>query len=116
LNPLYLRALEHIDSDPNNSLLVVDQGSLIVGMLQLTFIPSLTHIGSWRCQIEGVRIHQDYRDQGVGRQMLTFAINQAKQRNCNLVQLTTDKVRRDAKRFYESIGFAATHEGMKLTL
>jgi ribosomal protein S18 acetylase RimI-like enzyme len=116
INPRYLRALEHIDNDPNNALYVVEQGSILAGMLQLTFIPSLTHTGSWRCQIEGVRVHQDFRNRGVGSQMFEFAIQQAKNRGCSLVQLTSDKMRQEAKRFYESVGFTATHEGMKLKL
>lgn len=116
INPRYLRALEHIDSDPNNVVYVVEQGSTLAGMLQLTFIPSLTHTGSWRCQVEGVRIHQAFRNRGIGSQMLEFAINQAKQRDCSLVQLTSDKVRDEAKRFYERMGFIASHEGMKLKL
>ncbi|WP_100640642.1 GNAT family N-acetyltransferase [Alteromonas facilis] len=116
INPRYLRALEHIDNDSNNVLYVVEQGSILAGMLQLTFIPSLTHTGSWRCQLEGVRVHQDFRNRGIGSQMFEFAIQQAKDRGCSLVQLTSDKMRQEAKRFYESIGFTATHEGMKLKL
>ena len=83
-------------------------------MLQLTYIPYLTYIGSWRCLIEGVRIHSGYRGQGLGRRLFEWAIQRAKERNCRLLQLTSDKTRGDALRFYESLGFVASHEGFKL--
>lgn len=116
LNQAYFAAFEAIDKDPNNQLLVVELEGALVGMLQLTFIPYLTHIGSWRCLIEGVRIHQDYRGRGFGEQMFEYAIKQAKDKGCKLVQLTSDKQRPDALRFYEKLGFKATHEGFKLAL
>lgn len=116
LNQAYLSAFEAIDKDPNNQLLVVELEGALVGMLQLTFIPYLTHIGSWRCLIEGVRIHQDYRGRGFGEQMFEYAIKLAKDKGRQLVQLTSDKQRPDALRFYEKLGFKATHEGFKLAL
>ncbi len=116
INSSYLKGFEHIDNDPNNELVVAEIENKIVGMLQLTFIPYLTHIGSWRCLIEGVRIHNDFRGAGLGSHLFEWAINRAKQRNCHLVQLTSDKQRPDAIRFYESLGFNATHEGFKLQL
>jgi GNAT superfamily N-acetyltransferase len=116
LNKAYLDAFQSVNSDPNNELVVVESDNQIVGMLQLTFIPYLTHIGSWRCLIEGVRIHRDYRGQGLGTQLFEWAINRAKDKGCNLVQLTSDKQRPDALRFYEHLGFKATHEGLKLNL
>ncbi|NMH64712.1 GNAT family N-acetyltransferase [Shewanella salipaludis] len=116
LNEAYLSAFNAIDIDPNNELLVVEFEGFLVGMLQLMFIPYLTHIGSWRCLIEGVRIHEDFRGRGFGEQMFEFAIKQAKSKGCNLVQLTSDKLRPDAIRFYEKLGFKATHEGFKLVL
>ena len=85
-------------------------------MLQLTFIPYLTYIGSWRCLIEGVRIHSDHRGRRLGRQFFEWAIARAKTRRCRIVQLTSDKERSSALRFYESPGFKATHEGFKLKL
>ncbi|BDX06932.1 GNAT family N-acetyltransferase [Planctobacterium marinum] len=116
LNLAYLSAFEAIENDPNNELLVAELGSQIVGMLQLTLIPYLTHIGSWRCMIEGVRIHEDFRGQGFGEHIFEYAISRAKQKGCKVLQLTSDKQRPDAIRFYEKLGFKASHEGFKLTL
>ncbi|AUJ35168.1 GNAT family N-acetyltransferase [Vibrio vulnificus] len=116
LNSSYVEAFEAITRDPNNELFVVELENSLVGMLQITFIPYLTHIGSWRCLIEGVRIHSDYRGQGFGEKMFEYAIEQAKNKGCTIVQLTSDKQRPDAIRFYEKLGFKATHEGFKLAL
>ncbi|MCL1078820.1 GNAT family N-acetyltransferase [Parashewanella spongiae] len=116
INTSYLTAFEHIEQDPNNELVVIEFQQQAVSMLQLTFIPYLTHTGSWRCIIEGVRIHSDFRGKGIGEQMFLWAINRAKQRQCHLVQLTSDKQRPDAIRFYEKLSFIASHEGFKLVL
>ena len=116
LNASYIAAFRAIEVDPNNELLVAKLEDQLVGMLQLTFIPYLTHIGSWRCLIEGVRIHEKYRGMGYGEQMFEYAINLAKKKGCNMVQLTSDKQRPDAIRFYEKLGFKASHEGFKLAL
>ena len=116
LNQAYSTAFDAIDADPNNELIVVEREGQIVGTLQLTFIPYLTYIGSWRCLIEGVRIHKDFRGQGLGTQFFKWAIQRAKERGCHMVQLTSDKQRTDAIRFYESLGFVASHEGFKLKL
>ncbi|MES2102987.1 MAG: GNAT family N-acetyltransferase [Pseudomonadota bacterium] len=116
LNAAYLSAFAAIDSDPNNELVVVEDKGELLGMLQLTFIPYLTHKGSWRCLVEGVRIHSRYRGQGLGRQFFQWAIQRARDRRCTMMQLTSDKQRPDALRFYESLGFQATHEGFKLPL
>jgi GNAT superfamily N-acetyltransferase len=112
----YYAAFDAISSDPNNELIVAEHDSMIMGVLQLTYIPYLTYQGSWRALIEGVRIHKDYRSQGLGRELFTWAIERSKSRGCKLVQLTSDKTRPDAIRFYESFGFKATHEGLKLWL
>lgn len=116
INPRYLESFNQISRDPNNQLTVVELDGKTVGMLQLTFIPYLTHTGSWRCLIEGVRIHRDYRSRGLGQCMLQWAIEQAKEKHCKIIQLTSDKSRPDAIRFYQSLGFEATHEGFKLSL
>ena len=116
LNSRYLEAYRHIAADPNNALTVVEENGAPVGMLQLTFIPYLTHTGSWRCLIEGVRIHRDHRGRGLGSEFMRWAIERARERGCSIVQLTSDKQRPDALRFYESLGFSASHEGFKLRL
>jgi GNAT superfamily N-acetyltransferase len=112
----YAAALAAIDADPNNELMVGCLGEEVVGMMQLTFIPYLTYRGGWRCLIEGVRIGARHRGEGLGNQMFRWAIERARERGCHLVQLTSDKQRPDALRFYEALGFQATHEGMKLHL
>ena len=114
----YADAFAVIDADPNNSILVVEapSGVGIVGVLQLTFIPNLTYQGAWRAQIEGVRVSESQRGQGVGEALIREAIERARRHGCQLVQLTTDKRRPDALRFYERLGFTASHEGMKLSL
>ena len=116
LNQRYLDAFHSIEQDSNNELTVVESNGDLVGMLQLTFIPYLTHTGSWRCLIEGVRIAQSHRGKGLGSQFINWAIDCARERQCSIVQLTSDKQRPDALRFYESLGFEATHEGFKLKL
>ncbi len=114
----YLDAFAIIDADPNNELIVLKSDDsanpAVMGILQLTYIPYLTYKGSWRCLIEGVRIHQDFRGRGLGTKLFEWAIDRAKQRGCNIVQLTSNKKRNEAIRFYESLGFEATHEGFKL--
>lgn len=112
----YLAAFAAIERDPNNLLIVAELDAQRVGMLQLTFIPYLTHRGSWRCLIEGVRIHADFRGRGLGEALFAYAIEQAQQRGCRVVQLTSDKQRPEAIRFYQKLGFKATHEGFKLAL
>lgn len=119
LNPLsksYRTAFETIDADPNNELVVAATGHHIVGVFQITFIPNLTYQGGWRALIEGVRVSKEVRLSGIGRAMFEWAINRARERGCILVQLTTDKTRLGALRFYEQLGFVASHEGMKLKL
>lgn len=112
----YVRAFEAIDSDPNNELIVSCLEEEIVGVLQLTFTPYLTHQGSWRATIEGVRTASSVRGEGMGSQLIRWAIERAKERGCHMVQLTTDKKRADALRFYERLDFTATHEGLKMKL
>lgn len=111
----YFLAFDAIDQDANNEL-VVAESERVVGVLQLTFIPSLTHRGSWRAQIEGVRVDRKVRSIGIGRKLVTWAIERARQRGCHVVQLTSDRKRPDALRFYKEMGFVPTHEGLKLHL
>jgi GNAT superfamily N-acetyltransferase len=116
LLPDYLAAFEAIASDPNNELLVAEADARVIGMLQLTYIPGLSRGGSWRALVEAVRISGDMRGHGAGTQLMQHAIARARERGCRLVQLTTDKQRQDAHRFYLRLGFVASHEGMKLPL
>ncbi len=111
----YLQAFEAIVSDPNQELMVVeDKSGEVIGTFQLTFIPYLTYQGRCRAQIEAVRIRKDHRGAGLGRQMFQWAIKRAEEKGAHLLQLTTDKKRPEALKFYESLGFIASHEGMKL--
>jgi GNAT superfamily N-acetyltransferase len=112
----YLRAFDQIERDPRNELVLVEEGGLVVATLQLTFVPPLTHRGGERAQVEGVRVAASHRGKGMGHLLLGWVVEQARERGCRMVQLTTDKRRPDALRFYESLGFEATHEGMKLRL
>ena len=112
----YYAAFDAIAADANNELLVAEVDGHVVGVLQLTFIPNLTNQGGWRAQIEGVRVAGNQRGRGLGAAMIRHAIVKARERGCVLVQLTSDKRRADALRFYESLGFVASHQGMKLFL
>jgi GNAT superfamily N-acetyltransferase len=111
----YRRAFEAIDADPAQLLIVVsDDRETVVGTMQLTFIPGLARRGALRGQIEAVRVHEDHRGGGLGSAMFSWAIEEARRRGCSLVQLTTDKQRADAHRFYTRLGFVDSHEGFKL--
>ena len=112
----YYDAFDTIQRDPCNELVVVQVADEVAGTLQLTVIPYLTYQGGARALIEAVRIDERYRNQRVGHQLIEWAITRARERGCHMVQLTTDKRRRDAHRFYERLGFVASHEGMKLRL
>jgi ribosomal protein S18 acetylase RimI-like enzyme len=112
----YERAFDALDRDPAHLLVVADAGQEVVGTMQLSFIPGLARRGSLRGQIEAVRVGEAYRGRGLGAGMFDWAIGEARRRGCSLVQLTTDKSRTDAHRFYERLGFVASHEGLKLAL
>lgn len=112
----YEGAFLAIDADPAQLLVVATAGAVVVGTMQLSFIPGLARRGALRAQIEAVRVHQEYRRQGLGAGMVEWAITEARRRGCSLVQLTTDKTRTDAQRFYYRLGFVASHEGLKLQL
>jgi len=112
----YMKAFRAISSDPNNELVVAVDGDEVIGVQQITFTPYITHQGGWRATIEGVRTSSSVRGKGIGTQLIEWAIQRAKERGCHLVQLTTDKTRPNALRFYERLGFKATHEGLKLKL
>ena len=112
----YQRAFRDIDADPAHLLVVAQAGEDIVGTFQLSFLPGLARRGALRAQIEAVRVSASSRSRGLGAAMMTWAIAESRRRGCGLVQLTTDKARPDAHRFYERLGFTASHEGMKLRL
>ncbi len=112
----YRRAFELIDADPAQLLVVASGGDEVVGTMQLSFIPGLARRGGLRAQIEAVRVHESYRSQRLGTALVEWAIAEARRRGCTLVQLTTDKTRTDAHRFYSRLGFVASHEGLKMQL
>ena len=116
LHPNYEIAFEAVATDPNQLLAVAEQEDERVGCLQLSFIPGLSHVGLWRGQIESVRIASKHRGSGLGRKFIEWAVETCQQRGCGMIQLTTDKSRAEALRFYQSLGFTASHEGMKLDL
>ncbi|GHE31663.1 GNAT family N-acetyltransferase [Streptomyces thermocarboxydus] len=112
----YLTALERLRADPNQHLVVAVREGRVVGTLQLTIIPGLSRRGATRSVIEGVRIHADERGGGLGTRMIEWAIDTSHREGCQLVQLTSDNTRTDAHRFYERLGFTASHVGFKLAL
>jgi ribosomal protein S18 acetylase RimI-like enzyme len=116
LDQRYVDAFDAIEADANQRLVVVVDGNEVIGTLQISFIPGIARMGAWRGQIEAVRIAAHRRDSGLGHRMLEWAISECRSRGCSLVQLTTDKSRTDAHRFYEKLGFTASHEGYKLAL
>ncbi|MER7051116.1 MULTISPECIES: GNAT family N-acetyltransferase [unclassified Streptomyces] len=115
LNP-YLAAFERLRADPNQHLVVAVRDDRVVGTLQLTIVPGLSRRGATRSIIEGVRVHTAERGSGLGTQLIEWAVDESRRQGCHLVQLTSDKTRTDAHRFYERLGFSASHTGFKLQL
>lgn len=113
---VYRDAFAAIERDPNNVILVIEAGGAVAGCAQLTVIPGLGRGAATRGQIEAVRIASEHRGQGLGRWFMQALIEAARERGCRLVQLTSDKSRGDAHRFYESLGFKPSHVGFKLAL
>ncbi|MFE6777044.1 GNAT family N-acetyltransferase [Streptomyces sp. NPDC057702] len=112
----YQAAYERIAADANQWLLAAVRDGRLVGTLQLTFVPGLSRRGATRSIIEGVRVHADERGGGLGTQMIEWAIAESRRADCHLVQLTSDATRIEAHRFYERLGFEASHLGFKLHL
>ncbi|MFF9162441.1 GNAT family N-acetyltransferase [Streptomyces longwoodensis] len=112
----YVAALERLSSDPNQRLVVAVREGRVVGTLQLTLVPGLSRRGATRSIIEGVRVHADERGSGLGTRFIQWAIDESRAAGCQLVQLTSDRSRTDAHRFYERLGFEASHVGFKLQL
>jgi ribosomal protein S18 acetylase RimI-like enzyme len=114
--PAYLRAFDAVVEDPGNELLVAVKDGEVIGCLQLTMIPGMSRVGMRRAQIESVRVSSTHRGARVGEQLVLDAVARARAAGCGMLQLTSDASRVDARRFYERLGFEASHIGMKLTL
>jgi ribosomal protein S18 acetylase RimI-like enzyme len=112
----YYSAFEQMSSDPNHELIVAELNGEVIGTLHLMFLPSISFQGGLRAQIESVRVDKRFQSQGIGSEMMKWAMERARQRGAHVVQLTTDKSRVDAHRFYERLGFKGSHLGMKLNL
>ena len=112
----YRTAFASIDRNPNQFLAVIERNGEIVGTAQLTFMVGLSHRGMWRADIEAVRVRSGLRGSGVGSMLIEWCIDAARERECGMVQLTSNASRRDAHRFYERLGFTASHTGFKLKL
>lgn len=110
----YLRAFTAINADLNQYLAVFERNDNIIGCLQISFIPGLSRRGALRGQIESVRVAANFRGNGYGTLMMAWAIEKCREQGCSLVQLTSDKTRKDAQRFYQGLGFVPSHEGFKL--
>ena len=112
----YQTALDAVSNDPNQYLAVFEHNDEIIGCLQITFIPGLSRRGALRGQIEVVRVAANFRCKGYGTKMLRWAVEKCRERGCKLIQLTSDKTREDAQRFYRDLGFVQSHEGFKLEI
>lgn len=112
----YVQAFAEVEAQKGNEILVAEAEGQVIGCLQLTMIPGLSRLGMLRAQIEGVRVDESRRGEKIGEKLFLDAIERARRAGCGLVQLTTDASRPDARRFYERLGFAASHVGMKLAL
>ncbi|MCX5196287.1 GNAT family N-acetyltransferase [Streptomyces sp. NBC_00249] len=112
----YVAALKRLTDDPHQHVVVAVRGERVVGTLQLTIVPGLSRKGSTRSIIEGVRVHADERGNGLGTRFVEWAVDRSREEGCQLVQLTSDVSRTDAHRFYERLGFTASHVGFKLAL
>ncbi len=115
-DPAYSRAFDVIDRDPNQQLLVAELDGRVVGMLQVTYIPGLSRRGAWRANIEALRVDSSVRRRGIGAWLMARALEHARKRGCRLAQLTSDKRRAEAHRFYSRLGFTDSHLGYKLSL
>lgn len=116
LDPAYLHAFDAVDANPNELLAVACIDDRVIGTLQMTFLHHLSHRGAIRAHIESVRVASSLRGRGIGHELMEWALDRARGQGARIAQLSTDKTRTDAHRFYESLGFHATHEGMKFDL
>jgi GNAT superfamily N-acetyltransferase len=115
-DPAYAAALAELDADPNQEMWIAELGGKPVGCFQLTYIPGLMRRGMWRGLIESVHIGPDHRNEGLGGEMMQWAVERCRKRGCGMVQLTSNKKRLDAHRFYRRLGFEQSHEGFRLYL
>lgn len=115
-HPRYVTAMRELEADPNQMMMLAMLDGETVGTIQLTFIPGLAALGAKRCLVEAVHIVPTHRNKGLGSEMIQWAIEQARERDCGMVQLTSNKKRLDAHRFYERLGFLKSHEGFKYYL
>ena len=109
-------AMRAIAADPMHTLYVVERGGEPVGSFQLSFLPGISRKGAWRGQIESVRVSAAARGEGIGAAMMRWAIARCEERGCGVVQLTSDRTREGAHRFYERLGFTPSHTGFKMPL
>jgi ribosomal protein S18 acetylase RimI-like enzyme len=116
LPPDYGDAFAALRAQAGNAVLVGELDGVVVGCLQLALIPGLSRVGMMRAQIEGVRVAREARGRGIGELLVQEALARARAAGCGIAQLTSDASRRDAHRFYERLGFVASHVGMKLKL
>ncbi|MFE2033860.1 GNAT family N-acetyltransferase [Streptomyces scopuliridis] len=112
----YTEAYERLARDPNQHVVVAERDGRVIGTLQLTIIPGLSRRGATRSIIEAVRVHADERGSGLGTRFIEWAVDESRRQGCQLVQLTSDASRTDAHRFYERLGFTASHVGFKMSI
>ena len=112
----HVRAFEAIAASPDNELVVAEAEGVVIGVMQLTFIPGISRNGAARLLVEAVRVSSELRGQGIGRLLMEHAHERGRERGCALAQLTSDKQRPEAHRFYRSLGYEQSHEGFKLPL
>ncbi|MFC5909530.1 GNAT family N-acetyltransferase [Streptacidiphilus monticola] len=112
----YREAFARVDADPNQHLIVADRDGTAVGTMQLTVIPGLSRRGATRTIVEAVRVHPSERGNGLGTRFMEYAVAESRRLGASLVQLTSDRSRADAHRFYERLGFVPSHMGFKLQL
>jgi GNAT superfamily N-acetyltransferase len=112
----YRRALSEIAADPRNRVLVAEVDGEVVGTCQVLAFRHLQEHGGLCAEVESLHVHPGLRGRGLGGRLLAAAVQVARDWGCYRVQLTSDKVRTDAHRFYERAGFTRSHEGFKLVL